>query len=219
MARPPWPGAFLHQPPHPGAGLTAGALPRPHADAEPGRWAYALKLLLEDATGQLDAILFGPDGDAFFAGLSPCDMRADPAAAAELQRCLNRLLGQGCQRWVLPRDEPAACELWECFPHLHQAQSVHNLRPMRANKAAITERSRISAPALGSTSTIHPACLPTLPSTPPSHPGPRDGGPWMDLCICVYFPDPGQPWQSRQYRLCDTTLTLPQPQADPAGRD
>lgn len=113
-------------------------------DAEPGRWAYALKLLLEDATGQLDAILFGPDGDAFFAGLSPCDMRADPAAAAELQRCLNRLLGQGCQ---------------------------------------------------------------------------RDGGPWMDLCICVYFPDPGQPWQSRQYRLCDTTLTLPQPQADPAGRD
>lgn len=67
---------------------------------------YALKLLLEDATGQLDAALFGPDGDAFFAGLPPRDMRADPAAAAELQGCLNRLLGQGCVRWVPPSSTP-----------------------------------------------------------------------------------------------------------------
>lgn len=39
-------------------------------------------------------------GDAFFADLPPRDLRADPAAAGELQRRLHVLLGQGCQRCV-----------------------------------------------------------------------------------------------------------------------
>ncbi len=39
----------------------------------------------------------------------------------------------------------------------------------------------------------------------------------MDLSIRAYFTDPAQPWQSRQYRVCDTSLTLLQQQADPAG--
>ena len=42
-----------------------------------------------------------PAGDAFLADLPPRDMRADPAAARELQRRLHVLLGQGCQRWVI----------------------------------------------------------------------------------------------------------------------
>lgn len=59
---------------------------------------YTLKLLLEDSTAQLDAFLFGPDAGAFLADLPPRDLRADPAAAAELLRRLNKLLGEGCQR-------------------------------------------------------------------------------------------------------------------------
>lgn len=39
-------------------------------------------------------------GDTFFADLPPRDLRADPAAAEELQRRLHVLLGQGCQRCV-----------------------------------------------------------------------------------------------------------------------
>jgi hypothetical protein len=37
-------------------------------------------------------------GDAFFADLPPRDLRADKAAAQELQRRLHVLLGQGCRR-------------------------------------------------------------------------------------------------------------------------
>lgn len=79
---------------------------------------YALKLLVEDATGQLDAILFGPDGDAFFAGLAARDLRADPAAAAQLQRCLDRLLGRDCQRWVPAGGLAAASGRRECSTSL-----------------------------------------------------------------------------------------------------
>ncbi|KAL4458165.1 hypothetical protein ABPG75_013030 [Micractinium tetrahymenae] len=110
--------------------------------AASGSWVYTLKLLVEDATGQLDVIVFGADGNAFFAGLPARDLHADPAAAGELQRCMQCLLGQGCQ---------------------------------------------------------------------------RDGGPWMELSIRAYFTDPAHPWQSRQYRVCDTSLTLLQQRADPAG--
>lgn len=70
------------------------------ADAPPDRWHYTLKLLVEDATAQLDVLLYGPDCDAFFAGQRPCDLRADAAAGAEVLRQLHVLLGQGCQRWV-----------------------------------------------------------------------------------------------------------------------
>ena len=72
---------------------------RPHCPpAGAGRWVYTLKLLVEDATAQLDVILFGPDGDAFFSGLAARDMGADPRAAADLLHQLHRLLGAGCQR-------------------------------------------------------------------------------------------------------------------------
>ncbi|GFH22358.1 hypothetical protein HaLaN_19812, partial [Haematococcus lacustris] len=38
------------------------------------RSMWLLKVLLEDATGQLDAVLAGPDADLFFGpGLSPAD--------------------------------------------------------------------------------------------------------------------------------------------------
>lgn len=63
-----------------------------------GRWVYTLHLVLEDATAQLDALLFGPDAEAFFADLPARDFGADPAAAAEVQRRLHTLLGVGCQR-------------------------------------------------------------------------------------------------------------------------
>lgn len=59
---------------------------------------YTLHLVLEDATAQLDALLFGPDADAFFADLPARDFGADPAAAAEVQRRLHTLLGVGCTR-------------------------------------------------------------------------------------------------------------------------
>ncbi len=59
---------------------------------------YTLRLLVEDATAQLDAILFGPDGDAFFADLPACDLAANGAAAAEVERRL--LLLQGDQYYA-----------------------------------------------------------------------------------------------------------------------
>lgn len=59
---------------------------------------YTLKLIVEDATGLLDVILFDAGGDAFFPDLPPRDMAADPAAAAELHRRLMLMLGQGSQR-------------------------------------------------------------------------------------------------------------------------
>lgn len=65
---------------------------------EGGRWVYTLKFLIEDATGQLDVILFGPDGDAFFSGMPAQDMRADEASAARLLHCLECLRGVGCDR-------------------------------------------------------------------------------------------------------------------------
>jgi hypothetical protein len=75
------------------AACLPGCLP-----AGDGRWVYTLKLLVEDATAQLDVILFGPDGDCFFSGLPARDMGADPQAAAALLQQLLRLLGAGCQR-------------------------------------------------------------------------------------------------------------------------
>ena len=97
---------------------------------------YTLKLLLEDATGQVDAILFGADADAFFQGLPAQDLGASPAAAAAVQDALLRLLGRGCT---------------------------------------------------------------------------RDGGPWMEVGLQAYYLDPQRPWDSRQYRVCDTQLRLAAP--------
>lgn len=59
---------------------------------------YTLKLLLEDATGQLDAILFGADADIFFAGLPACNLGADANAARQLLDALQRLVGKDCTR-------------------------------------------------------------------------------------------------------------------------
>ena len=91
----------------------AGASPavmdmcRPAADCPPalvGRvgsaggkgseWVYTAKLKLEDATGELDASVFGAAGAGFFAGLEPTDLRAKPAAAEALGRALRRLMGE-----------------------------------------------------------------------------------------------------------------------------
>lgn len=55
-----------------------------------------MRVLVEDPTGQLDCLLFGPDADAFFADLPARDMAADAGAAAEVHRRMRLLLGQGC---------------------------------------------------------------------------------------------------------------------------
>jgi hypothetical protein len=59
---------------------------------------YALRLDVEDATGRLHLILFGPDAQRFFAGLPPCDLSADAAAAEALLQRLRQLQGEGCRR-------------------------------------------------------------------------------------------------------------------------
>lgn len=48
------------------------------------RWVYTLRLQLEDATGQLDAFLFGPDGEVALLRL--------PAGAVGMQATAPQLL-------------------------------------------------------------------------------------------------------------------------------
>ena len=51
-----------------------------------------------------------------------------------------------------------------------------------------------------------PACLP--------HPlcsARSEGGPWMELCLKAYYTDPSRPWQTRRYRVCDTSLQQLEP--------
>ena len=69
------------------------------AGKEPGDWVYALRLLVEDATAQLDVVLYGDDAATFFTPqLPPCDLAANPAAAQRLEQALLALLGAGCTR-------------------------------------------------------------------------------------------------------------------------
>ncbi|GAB4820360.1 hypothetical protein N2152v2_007406 [Parachlorella kessleri] len=67
------------------------------SDAAPG-YVYTLKLLLEDATGQLDAILWGQHALDFLPGLPAQDLSLDPQASQELLDRLQRLLGAGSER-------------------------------------------------------------------------------------------------------------------------
>lgn len=73
----------------------ASGYPHPHV--------YTLQLLLEDATAQLDACLFGPAADAFF-GAPAANLRRDADARAMLLAKMDKLLGAGCTRaggpWV-----------------------------------------------------------------------------------------------------------------------
>lgn len=171
------------------------------ADPEGGRWAYTLQLLIEDATAQLDALLVGVDAEAFFADLPARDLRADPAAAAELQRRLAVLLGQGCQRCVL-------LIRWS-LAGLSSGWSSRLLVGLGCT-ACPDLHARSAPPIPTHPPTLHshpPVCLPTR----------RQGGPWMELCLKVYFQDPSRPWQTRQYRVYGTRLQLPPPENGVGG--
>ena len=39
----------------------------------------------------------------------------------------------------------------------------------------------------------------------------------MELCLKAYYTDPSRPWQTRRYRVCDTSLQQlePPPAAEP----
>eukprot|EP00887_Chlorella_sp_A99_P006187 scaffold3.g6187.t1 len=120
-----------YSPKDPGLTHTAAACGLPPAYPHPR--TYTIQLLLEDATAQLDAQLFGPAADAFFNGQPAPDMRADAAAREALVNKLDRLLGLGCE---------------------------------------------------------------------------RNGGPWMEVVLKVHFRDLDQPWETREYLIEDTWLTL-----------
>lgn len=62
------------------------------------RYVWTLRLLLEDATGQLDAVLYGSEATAFFEGLAPCDLAANPQQAERVEDRLQVLVGKGCER-------------------------------------------------------------------------------------------------------------------------
>lgn len=95
--------------------------------------------------------------------------------------------------------------------HAHLPADAHQ------DPAAATAMPLLRAPFPSAPPPCAPGDAPRLPLLPPPRSRRRDGGPWMDLSIRAYFIDPAQPWQSRQYRVCDTSLTLLQQQVDLAG--
>ncbi|KAK9804011.1 hypothetical protein WJX73_001154 [Symbiochloris irregularis] len=56
-------------------------------------WIYAVQLRLEDATGELEALLCEEDGALFFQGILPQDMQQNAAAADALYAVMDRLRG------------------------------------------------------------------------------------------------------------------------------
>ncbi|KAK9844925.1 hypothetical protein WJX74_008716 [Apatococcus lobatus] len=56
-------------------------------------WRYAVKLRLEDATGEADVLLYGQDGDDFFRTTAQ-DLQQNQGAAAGIQASMSRLKGQ-----------------------------------------------------------------------------------------------------------------------------
>lgn len=111
-----------------------------------------MRLLVEDATAQVDCLLFGPDADAFFSDLPARNMAADAAAAAEVHRRMRMLLGQGATRWACRRPLwPAVC-LPACLPPCPLI--AHRCWPLDSTAPCSAAR----PPA--------PACLPAGPAAP-----------------------------------------------------
>ena len=85
--------------PQESARLTHPAVECGLADAGyPHPCTYTIQLLLEDATGQVDGLLFGTQADIFFNEEPAPDVRQDQAGREALLAKLNKLLGLGCER-------------------------------------------------------------------------------------------------------------------------
>lgn len=169
-----------YSPKDPGLTHTAAACGLPPAYPHPR--TYTIQLLLEDATAQLDAQLFGPAADAFFNGQPAPDMRADAAAREALVNKLDRLLGLGCERCARMRASGGG------------AVGMQRCREQRCRGP------------VGLAELLCCWCWPVSTAAPRTVC--RNGGPWMEVVLKVHFRDLDQPWETREYLIEDTWLTL-----------
>ncbi|BDA45056.1 probable protection of telomeres protein 1 at N-terminal half [Coccomyxa sp. Obi] len=84
-----------------------------------GDWIYTVQLRLQDATGELDALIFREDGTTFFQGIPADDLSANPAQLDMLKSAAETLLGD--HAWIeccligYTRQEPEPFRLYKLF--------------------------------------------------------------------------------------------------------